>query len=140
VRVPEQVRGFVDGVVRLDIAFSNAGIGVAGPPHELTVEQRDDVHATNARGVFLSVKYEIPHLLAAGGGVIICTSSAAAEQVRPPGIPDPDWEAFKAAYGPLNIEGIERMAMPAEIASVLIDGGALAGRKMVMPPGFPPPA
>ncbi len=39
--------------------------------------------------------------------------------VRPPGIPDPDWEAFKAAYGPLNIEGIERMAMP---------------------PGYPPPA
>jgi NAD(P)-dependent dehydrogenase (short-subunit alcohol dehydrogenase family) len=206
VRVPEQVRGFVDGVVRrygrLDIAFNNAGIGVAGPPHELTVEQWDDVHATNARGVFLSVKYEIPHLLAAGGGVIICTSSSAAEQarptgaaytaskravqgvvqaaalaygkqgvrinailpgttdtpfVRPPGIPDPDWAAFKAAYGPLNIEGIERMAMPAEIASavlamaddgfvyqngasILVDGGALAGRKMVMPPGFPPPS
>jgi NAD(P)-dependent dehydrogenase (short-subunit alcohol dehydrogenase family) len=205
VRVPEQVKGFVDGVVsrygRLDIAFNNAGIGVAGAPHELTVEQWDDVHATNARGVFLSVKYEIPHLLAAGRGVIICTSSAAAEQarptgaaytaskravqgvvqaaalaygkqgirvnailpgttdtpfVRPPGIPDPDWEAFKAAYGPLNIEGIERMAMPAEIASavlamaddgfvyqngasILVDGGALAGRKMVMPPGFPPP-
>ncbi len=67
---------------RLDIAFNNAGIGVAGASQELTVEQWDDVHATNARGVFLSVRYEIPHLLAAGRGVIICTSSAAAEQAR----------------------------------------------------------
>lgn len=206
VRVPEQVKNFVDGVVsrygRLDIAFNNAGIGVAARPHELTVEQWDDVLATNARGVFLSVKYEIPHLLAAGRGVIICTSSSAAEQARPtgaaytaskravqgvvqaaalqygkhgirinailpgttdtpfvrfPGLSDPDWEAYKAAWGPLNIEGIERMAMPAEIASavlamaddgfvyqngasVLVDGGTLAGRKMIMPPNFPPPA
>jgi NAD(P)-dependent dehydrogenase (short-subunit alcohol dehydrogenase family) len=76
--------------------------------------------------------------------------------VRPPGIPDPDWDRFKAAYGPLNISGMERMAMPDEIASavlglasndfpymtgtaVMVDGGDSAGRERVIPPGFPIP-
>lgn len=204
VRVPAQVSAFVDGVVakyrRLDIAFNNAGVGVSKLPHQMSVEEWDDVLDTNARGVFLAVKYEIPHMLE-NGGVIICMSSAAAESarstgaaysaskravqgivkaaalaygtkgirvnailpgttdtpfVRPPGIPDDAWAKFKQAYGPLNIDGIERMAEAGEIASavvglaadgfgylngasIVVDGGATAGRKMVMPPGFPPP-
>ncbi|MFJ9443383.1 SDR family NAD(P)-dependent oxidoreductase [Kitasatospora sp. NPDC101235] len=71
--------------------------------------------------------------------------------VRPPGIPDAAWAQFRKAYGPLNIEGLERLAEPEEIArailaptsddfayqsgaSVPVDGGATAGRRMVMPP------
>ncbi|MGW2377769.1 SDR family NAD(P)-dependent oxidoreductase [Kitasatospora sp. NPDC001683] len=71
--------------------------------------------------------------------------------VRPPGIPDPAWAKFKAAYGPSNIEGLERMAEPEEIArailaltsddfghqtgaSVPAGGGATAGRRMILPP------
>ena len=34
---------------------------------------------TNARGVFLSMKYELPHMLAAGRGVIINNASVSAE-------------------------------------------------------------
>ncbi|MEV0705443.1 SDR family NAD(P)-dependent oxidoreductase, partial [Saccharopolyspora sp. NPDC050389] len=79
VRIPEQLQHFVDETARrfggLDIAFNNAGITKSAPLHEMRPEDFDDVHLTNERGVFLSIKYEVPHLLARGGGVIICTSS-----------------------------------------------------------------
>ncbi|ONF63289.1 SDR family NAD(P)-dependent oxidoreductase [Amycolatopsis keratiniphila] len=206
VRVPEQVQAFVDGVARryggLDIAFNNAGIHLGKPLHEISVDEWEDVQRTNARGVFLSIKYEVPHLLKAGGGVIVCTASAQADQtrpghaaytsskravqglvraaaldygakgirvlsidpgttdtrlVRPPGIPDDLWARFKKAWGPLNVHGLPRMGEAGEIASavlalassdfgyltgtsVLVDGGLNAGRPMVMPPGFTPPA
>jgi NAD(P)-dependent dehydrogenase (short-subunit alcohol dehydrogenase family) len=87
VRVPDQVRSFVDQVAnrygRLDVAINNAGIHLGKPLHETTVEEWDNVHLTNARGVFLAIKYEVPHLIHAGGGVIICTASAQAEHTRP---------------------------------------------------------
>ncbi|MFI5679211.1 SDR family NAD(P)-dependent oxidoreductase [Streptomyces cellulosae] len=87
VREAEQVEAFVDGVAGryggLDIAFNNAGVETSKAVHEMTVAEWDDVLATNERGVFLGVKYEIPHLLKRGGGVIVCTSSAGAERVRP---------------------------------------------------------
>ncbi|MEV7618293.1 SDR family oxidoreductase [Streptomyces sp. NPDC089799] len=199
VRVDAQVRAFVDRVASryggIDVAFNNAGIGGGKPPHEMSVEEWDDVQATNARGVFLAIKYEIPHMLEAQRGVIICTSSSAAEQarpngaaytaskravqglvksaalaygprgirinallpgttdtpfVRPPGISDADWVRYKQAWGPLNVDGLERMADAEEIAravlglasddfpymtgaSITVDGGSTAGRKMVQP-------
>ncbi|MFI9204338.1 SDR family NAD(P)-dependent oxidoreductase [Streptomyces sp. NPDC053048] len=200
VRDPRQVQRFVDRVAAayggVDIAFNNAGIGGGKLPHEMTVEEWDDIQLTNARGVFLAIKYEVPYMLKAKGGVIICTSSSAAEQarpngaaytaskravqgivkaaalaygtqgirinailpgttdtpfIRPAGLSDAAWEQFKKAFGPLNIDGLERVAEPQEIAravlalasgdfpymtgaSVAVDGGATAGRKMVQPP------
>ncbi|OEJ28561.1 oxidoreductase [Streptomyces agglomeratus] len=89
VRVADQVQRFVDRVAStyggIDVAFNNAGVGSGKLPHEMSVEEWDNVQATNARGVFLAIKYEVPHMLRAGGGVIICTSSSAAEQARPNG-------------------------------------------------------
>ncbi|MBP0451623.1 SDR family oxidoreductase [Kitasatospora sp. RG8] len=200
VRDPAQVERFTEQVAAryggIDIAVNNAGIGSGRLLHEMTVAEWDDVMNTNARGVFLAVKYQVPRMLKAGRGVIVCTASSAAEQarpnggayaaskraiqgivkaaalaygprgirvnailpgttdtafVRPPGVPDADWARFKQAFGPLNVEGLERMAEPAEIArailalasddfayqsgaSVPVDGGATAGRRMVMPP------
>ncbi|CAL9324976.1 SDR family NAD(P)-dependent oxidoreductase [Streptomyces sp. SudanB182_2057] len=202
VRTAAQVQSFVDRVASryggIDIAFNNAGIGSGRLPHEMSVEEWDDVQATNARGVFLAIKYEIPHMLRAQRGVIICTSSSAAEQarpngaaytaskravqgivksaalaygpkgirinallpgttdtpfVRPPGIPDADWALYKQAWGPLNVDGLERMADAEEIAcavlglasddfpymtgaSVTVDGGSTAGREMTRPSGI----
>ncbi|HET6704137.1 SDR family oxidoreductase [Amycolatopsis sp.] len=86
VREPAQVESFVDAVVRrwgrLDIAFNNAGVTVAKPTHEISVDEWENVQRTNARGVFLAIKYEVPHLFA-NGGVIICTASSQAGHTRP---------------------------------------------------------
>jgi len=80
VRDESQVKGFVDQTVhksgRLDVAFNNAGITLEKPLHEYTSAEWDDVLATNLRGVFPAMKYEIPYMLANGGGNIVVTSSS----------------------------------------------------------------
>lgn len=87
VRVPSSVRQFVDGAVRrygrVDIAFNNAGVQINAKLDEVAVEQWDDVMNTNARGVFLAMKYQVPHMRAARGGHIIVNSSVGAIVGRP---------------------------------------------------------
>jgi NAD(P)-dependent dehydrogenase (short-subunit alcohol dehydrogenase family) len=136
VRIPEQVQAFVDGVARrygrLDIAFNNAGIHLGKPLHETTVEEWDDVHLTNARGVFLAIRYEVPHLLRAGGGVIICTASTQAEHTRP------GHSAYTASKR--AVQGIARAAAldygAHGIRVLSIDPGTTDTR-LVRPPGIP---
>jgi NAD(P)-dependent dehydrogenase (short-subunit alcohol dehydrogenase family) len=82
VRDSEQLRTGLDRVVAelggLDVAFNNAGIEQSGTPlHLLTEDEWDRIIAVNLRGVFLSMKHEIPLLLARGGGAIVNTSSGA---------------------------------------------------------------
>ncbi|MFT5090932.1 MAG: NAD(P)-dependent dehydrogenase (short-subunit alcohol dehydrogenase family) [Candidatus Latescibacterota bacterium] len=61
---------------RLDIVVPNAGInGVFAPIEDITPEEWDQTQAINVRGTFLTVKYAIPHLRAAGGGSIVVVSS-----------------------------------------------------------------
>ncbi|MBL8519539.1 MAG: SDR family oxidoreductase [Betaproteobacteria bacterium] len=62
---------------RLDCALNNAGIGgeVMKPTAEHTLENWNAVIATNLTSVWLSMKHEIPALLAAGGGAIVNTAS-----------------------------------------------------------------
>jgi NAD(P)-dependent dehydrogenase (short-subunit alcohol dehydrogenase family) len=87
VRVPSSVRQFVDGAVRrygrVDIAFNNAGVQVNANLEDVTVEQWDDLMNTNARGVFLAMKHQVPHMRAGGGGHIIVNSSVGAIVGRP---------------------------------------------------------
>ena len=60
----------------LDIVVPNAGInGVFAPIEKITPEEWDQTHNINVRGTFLTVKYAIPHLRAAGGGSIVVVSS-----------------------------------------------------------------
>ena len=63
---------------RLDIAFNNAGAEqqhapLAGIPED----EWDQIIAINLRGVFLSMKYEIPLMPQHGGGAIVNPSSGA---------------------------------------------------------------
>ena len=64
---------------RLDFAFNNAGIEPRkpAPTAEYELEEWDRIFATNLRGVFLCMKYEIPLILKQGGGAIVNTSSGA---------------------------------------------------------------
>jgi NAD(P)-dependent dehydrogenase (short-subunit alcohol dehydrogenase family) len=61
---------------RLDCAFNNAGVeGRFGPLTTLGEEVWDRTIAVNLKGVWLSLKYEIPAMLASGGGTIVNTST-----------------------------------------------------------------
>lgn len=63
---------------RLDAAFNNAGVsGPAGPLFELTEEDFQRVIDVNLKGVWLSMKYQLPVMLANGGGSIVNMSSVA---------------------------------------------------------------
>lgn len=81
VRNESEVRAFIDAAVKkygkLDIAFNNAGIESpkAVPIAEQTLADFENVMRTNATGVFLSMKYELPYLLKNGGGAIVNNSS-----------------------------------------------------------------
>src|SRR5215469_12383064 len=63
---------------RLDILYNNAAIiEEVTQLGELPDEDFDRVIGINLRGVYLGMKYALPHLIAAGGGSIINTGSIA---------------------------------------------------------------
>ena len=62
----------------LHVAVNNAGIGGQMTRiHEMDEAYFDSVINVNLKGVWLAMKYELPHLLANGGGSIINISSTA---------------------------------------------------------------
>jgi len=82
VRIASQVENMVQQTVkrygRLDIAFNNAGVGgIMARLIRTTEEIFDELVDTNFKGVWLSMKYEIPVMLEQGGGVIINNASIA---------------------------------------------------------------
>src|SRR6187399_2924403 len=64
---------------RLDVAFNNAGIEGEVKPTVIddTEANFDAVMNINVKGVWLSMKYEIPQMLRQGGGAIVNSSSVA---------------------------------------------------------------
>ncbi len=61
---------------RLDWAFNNAGIqGELQPTVECSEENFDRIIATNLKGVWLCMKYQIAQMLRQGGGAIVNNSS-----------------------------------------------------------------
>ncbi len=83
VSVPKQVEGLVNAAIarwgRLDYAVNNAGI--EGTPFvsvtDYSIEVWDQVIDINLKGVFLSMKYEVPHLLKQKDSAIVNVSSVA---------------------------------------------------------------
>lgn len=77
--VERLVKQTLDSYGRLDAAFNNAG-GSGHPPTPLVdvpIDAFDRTLAVNLRGVFLSMKFEIPAMIANGGGAIVNMSSTA---------------------------------------------------------------
>jgi NAD(P)-dependent dehydrogenase (short-subunit alcohol dehydrogenase family) len=76
--VEKLVGGAVQKYGRLDCAFNNAGIeGVLAPTNECTDENFDRIIATNLKGVWLCMRYELNQMLEQGGGAIVNMSSVA---------------------------------------------------------------
>ena len=77
---PDQSRAAVDFAVEqygaLHLAVNNAGIGgPARPTGEYAIEDWNKVVATNLSGVFYSMRYELPAILASGGGAVVNMAS-----------------------------------------------------------------
>lgn len=63
---------------RLDAAFNNATDGPRPAPlAEIAIDEFDLGIATNIRGTFLGMKFQIPAMLAGGGGAIVNMASVA---------------------------------------------------------------
>ncbi|MFF0293768.1 SDR family NAD(P)-dependent oxidoreductase [Kitasatospora sp. NPDC004614] len=74
--VEAAVRTTVQGLGPLSLAVNNAGIGGAvAPTGGYDPQDWRRVLATNLDGVFYSMRYELPEILAAGGGAIVNMSS-----------------------------------------------------------------
>ena len=77
-----EVRGLMQRAVerfgRIHAAVNNAGTeGRYGAVQDMTVEDFERIIGVNLRGIWLGLKYQIPHMLAQGGGAIVNTSSTA---------------------------------------------------------------
>ena len=78
VDVEAAVQATVDTYGKLDCAHNNAGIeGPMAPTADYAEADWDRVLDINLKGVWLSMKYEIPRMLAGGGGAIVNTASIA---------------------------------------------------------------
>jgi NAD(P)-dependent dehydrogenase (short-subunit alcohol dehydrogenase family) len=85
----------LDRFGKLDFAFNNAGVGGLGrATMTATADIYDQVMNINVRGVFFSMKHQIPAILQSGGGAIVNNASALALR---PSADSPIYSASKAA-------------------------------------------
>jgi NAD(P)-dependent dehydrogenase (short-subunit alcohol dehydrogenase family) len=83
VSVPTDIEKLIAKTVetygRLDIAFNNAGTEgrVRAPLADQDDDDFDQIWSVNVKGVYLSMKHEIPAMLKNGGGVIVNNASIA---------------------------------------------------------------
>jgi NAD(P)-dependent dehydrogenase (short-subunit alcohol dehydrogenase family) len=75
--VQQMVATTIDAFGRLDYAHNNAGVAAAQHDvGDLPEAEWDRVQGVMLRGVYLCMKYEIPHLLAEGGAIVNTASGA----------------------------------------------------------------
>src|SRR5438132_10724204 len=95
----KQVRSIVGE--RLDVLVSNAGISKAATVAGHTVEDFDNLFATNVRGPFFLVQQLLP-FLAEGSNIIVISSIGAHAVVGKPGLDNPSILAYAATKGALE--------------------------------------
>lgn len=132
VREAQQVQNLIAAAVEtyggLHCAFNNAGILPAGTLLADVEEAAfDQVIAVDLKGVFLSMKYEIQHMLGAGGGAIV-NSASIAGMIAEPGI-SPYVAAKHAVIGLTKAAAIEYAAQGIRINALapgLVETGMTA--------------
>ncbi|HEU4954726.1 MAG TPA: SDR family NAD(P)-dependent oxidoreductase [Gemmatimonadales bacterium] len=81
VAAPDQVRHLVDQVRgtlgEIDVLVNNAGVLIARPIEELTLEDWDVTMATNLRGLYLTTRLVLPGMRARRQGTIVNVASLA---------------------------------------------------------------
>jgi NAD(P)-dependent dehydrogenase (short-subunit alcohol dehydrogenase family) len=83
---------------RIDVLHNNVGIGGGGEIVDLDEKAWDRIFSVNAKGMFMTCKRVIPHMMAAGGGSIINVSSIASHKP----LPDAAYVASKGAVDSLT--------------------------------------
>lgn len=87
VRDEEQVRALVDRTVAtyggLHVMVPNAGIATVAPIVEMDLAAWRKVTSVNLDGVFLSIRYAAPAIIASGGGTIVTIGSVTATAGTP---------------------------------------------------------
>src|ERR1700721_1846691 len=89
----EQVRSIVDD--RLDVLVLNAGISKAARIADYTVEDFDNLFATNVRGPFFLVQQLLP-VLGEGSSIAVISSVGARAVGGRPGLEDPPLLAYRS--------------------------------------------
>jgi len=99
ISLARQVREIVGE--RLDVLVSNAGISKAATIADHTVEDFDNLFATNVRSPFFLVQQLFP-LLGEGSNIIMISSLGAHSVVGKPGVDNPSLLAYSATKGALE--------------------------------------
>ena len=99
VLVAKQVRSTVGD--RLDVLVLNAGIGKAARIADYTVEDFDDLFATNVRSPFFLVQQLLP-LFGEGSNIILISSLGARAVVGTPDLDKPSILAYAATKGAIE--------------------------------------
>jgi len=86
---------------RLDVLVSNAGISKAATIKDHTLEDFDNLFATNVRGPFFLVQQLLP-ILGEGSNIIVISSIGARAVVGKPGLDNPSLFAYASTKGALE--------------------------------------
>jgi 3-oxoacyl-[acyl-carrier protein] reductase len=86
---------------RLDVLVLNAGISKAARIGDYTVENFDNLFATNVRGPFFLVQQLLP-VVGKGSSIVVITSAVARTVVGKPGLENPSILAYASTKGALE--------------------------------------
>ena len=95
-KLAKKVRGIVGD--RLDVLVANAGVSKAARLEDHTVEDFDNLYATNVRGPFFLVQQLLP-VLGEGSNIIVISSAVARTVVGKPGLENPSVLAYASTKG-----------------------------------------